>query len=621
MRAFYLIIGLLGFQFYGNAQQDSVVKMKAIDIIELTPAENYTSQSFDSTQLNSFSAQNLDQFLASRSDVFVKDYGPGSLSTISFRGMGSGHTNIFWNGVSLNSSMHGTADLSLFSINTIDQINVHYGASSMIDGAGSLGGSIKLQQKELFKSGNRLSLSQSIGSFENYRTAFSIIVSGNKNYLRLTGNFVRSDNNFQYRNPELVDIPSETMENSNFSVHNVSLTSGWLLNKNNVLKISYLNQVGDRNLPKLNTQSTVNEYQRDENHIGFIDWRNYNRWFVNELKLGGKYSELNYRNENINIESNSRERSFFVQNRTKYTLFKKVKCTTALFYDNIEAYNEKYGQVKQLNQLKITNDFRCDFTSKTSVGFVFQSIVSDINSLPFLPSINFGHKILKEFIQISLNASYHGALPSMNDLFWGEGGNPNLKPESGNTSELNLKGQKVFGTGFIKYRVSGYHSEIDNWILWSPDQTGIWRVNNQTHVTSYGAEVAVDIKKQFGQIKSLLSFGYNFNRALNEENKQLVYTPSHKTQGVFSLGFKAFNFNYNTNWVGKRFINNTNTSWMPSYALNNFGLDYSYNRLKKIVFNLKVQVLNAFNVSYQSIAHRPTMGRNYLITLKIGLVK
>ncbi|MGB0390858.1 MAG: TonB-dependent receptor plug domain-containing protein, partial [Salibacteraceae bacterium] len=561
MRTFTLAIALVAFQFYGIAQQDSVVKMKVIDIVEIVPAENYTTQKFDSLELITFQYQSLDEFLASRSDVFIKDYGPGSLSTISFRGMGSSHTNVFWNGVSLNSNMNGTTDISLFSLNAIDQIDVHYGASSMIDGAGSLGGSIKLKQKEFFNNGQRLSVSQSVGSYSTYQTAFSGLVSNKKTYLKIAGNFLNSENNFQYRNPELEESPTETMKGAGFSVHNLSATGGWLVNKSNTLKINYLNQYGNRNLPKLNTQETAEESQKDLSHIGFVDWRNYNKWFVNEMKLGFKYAELDYRNKNINIESISRERTIFLQNRSKYILFNKIKGNTAIFYDHIEAYNEKYGESKRLNQLKVTNDFRVELSNKTSAGLVVQTIVSDINTLPFLPSINLGHKFFENLLQVSVNASYHGALPTMNDLYWGEGGNPNLKPESGYSSELNVKGKRILKAGLIEYRVSGYYSEIDNWILWSPDETGIWRVNNESHVTSFGTEFSLVAKKSLGYFNSGISLGYNFNNSLNESNKQLVYTPVHKTQGVLSCGYKGLQFNYNTQWVGKRFINSNNTSW------------------------------------------------------------
>src|ERR1035437_9405047 len=55
-------------------------------------------QQMDSALLAIYSGNNLADLLAQQSLVFIKSYGPGMLSTPSFRGTQADQTAILWNG-------------------------------------------------------------------------------------------------------------------------------------------------------------------------------------------------------------------------------------------------------------------------------------------------------------------------------------------------------------------------------------------------------------------------------------------------------------------------------------------------------------------------------------------
>ncbi|TRZ74047.1 MAG: hypothetical protein D4R97_04540, partial [Bacteroidetes bacterium] len=80
--------------------------------VEVTGSFTLRNQGFkkvriDSTILVQYLSADLSTILSQYSTVFVKSYGNGSLATPSFRGTSANHTQVEWNGISINSPMLG----------------------------------------------------------------------------------------------------------------------------------------------------------------------------------------------------------------------------------------------------------------------------------------------------------------------------------------------------------------------------------------------------------------------------------------------------------------------------------------------------------------------------------
>lgn len=599
------------------SQIDTLIHLPKVEVIDVnvSPSSNYSIKSIDSNLLISNANVGLDELLSKASDVFIKDYGSGALSTVSFRGMGSSHTNVYWNGIALNSSMNGTFDLSLLNMNSTDNVVVHYGASSLVDGSGSLGGSIKLENKPRYDNSTHVGVSQSIGSFSTYKTLAKIQTSTNKLFIDVRFAYINSKNEFEYLNPSKEGTPTETMIGANYSNLNAIVNAGWLLNNSNSLEFHYILQNSNRNLPKLNLQAEVRENQKDFQNIGFLEWKNFGNTFTNDFKVGIKSSDIDYVNGNIQLESVSSENNLFIQDRVKYKLFKKVNSSSSFLYDYIEAFNDKYGVEQTRNEFQMIHDFQMNIYKKWKAGILIKSHFTTNVSLPFLPSVNIGFNAIKKLLTISGSASYHGSIPSMNDLYWGEGGNPNLQPEKGISTELNFSGTKELKKSDLNYQLSGYYSDIDDWILWSPDNSGIWRVSNVGNVKSYGIEANFGFNRKI--LKSILYFkvAYNMNVSEDQELKQLLYVPIHRFQLNLGWQWKSLALNYNHQFIDQRFINSQNSAWLPSYYLADFSGSYEFKLKKENKIRTSLKVNNLYDEPFQSIANRPMPGRYYTFTL------
>ena len=128
-----------------HAQIDSINVLKPFTLLEyrISPTKAFRIETIDTNAKKFEILDGLDELLKRNSNVFVKDYGPGALSTISVRNLGAHHTALFWNGIRLNSGMNGKFDFSLLPNDVSETAVIQYGGGSMINGAGGLGGAVK----------------------------------------------------------------------------------------------------------------------------------------------------------------------------------------------------------------------------------------------------------------------------------------------------------------------------------------------------------------------------------------------------------------------------------------------------------------------------------------------
>ena len=106
----YIILLLAGMAFTKLYAQDTIV----LHSVEVTAERNdvevlkpLVARKLDTLVLQSKSTSSLSDLLIQHSPVFIKTYGPGGVSTASFRGTTASHTLVLWNGFQLNAPTLG----------------------------------------------------------------------------------------------------------------------------------------------------------------------------------------------------------------------------------------------------------------------------------------------------------------------------------------------------------------------------------------------------------------------------------------------------------------------------------------------------------------------------------
>jgi iron complex outermembrane receptor protein len=159
LSAFIILLLLSKYLFALN--QDTI-KIKAVEIFDQNK----------SNQIQNTNHKSLSNLLRNESPVFIKDYGPGMLSTITQRGLGANHTNLLWEGINIQNPMLGLNDLSIIPIHAFSSIYILSGNSSYINSNGAFGGSINMQSAipQEFK----INLNTSYNFYQNLNSSFGI---------------------------------------------------------------------------------------------------------------------------------------------------------------------------------------------------------------------------------------------------------------------------------------------------------------------------------------------------------------------------------------------------------------------------------------------------------------
>jgi iron complex outermembrane receptor protein len=250
-------------------------------------------------------------------------------------------------------------------------------------------------------------------------------------------------------------------------------------------------------------------------------------------------------------------------------------------------------------------------------------------SMKPIPSVGAKYLLSKTHqvsIKINLSRNYH--VPSLNDLFYIPGGNPDLIPEKGNTAELGMEHQWKSGKFHGNQSVNTYYSEISHWLQWTPTN-GPWEASNLEKVVSQGLEYQTLIVYELGSFISKSRFQYAYSPTTNEsepiiagdasKGQQLIYIPLHSGSGWFYLGYKKWELNWLTQFLGQRetsTVKNMDMSAEPAYWLTNVSLGVNWNE-KIIKFGIRGKAENLFNATYSNLKDRPMPMRNYSIQLKI----
>lgn len=589
--------------------------------------ETPSAQLLDSMSLINPNQLNLGEVLATKSNLFVKSYGMGSMATISMRGSGSSHSNIYWNGIQLNAATNGVVDLSLYPQLFLDEVQVDYGNTSLRSGSGGLGGAVQLNNSVDFTNKNQVQLSQDLGSF-NYRNTTAKYQVGNKKWQSTSRVFYRTaDNNFKYEDLGEEGFPTKEVENASLLQRSLMQSVHFRPKENQQLEAHIWYYDSDRNLPAIITLNDTREKQIDQSLRGVVGYKHFGENIQLSLRSSIINDKIEYSNSRLSQVSKSNSTSF----RNVLEGERKVKNTTLYARVNVDVEQANQAQFSnqiQRERLSAYFDVSHNFGEKLLFSAAAREEIILNEAAYLLPrlALNYqAHKNISFFSSISKNLKY----PSLNDLYWQSGGNTELKPEENQSIEAGINFNKKLFQGLFEINGNNsiYYSTIDNYIQWQPTSLGYWQAVNLRKVEVKGLESRFELRQLKGKLIKNLSANYTYTQSINKTklseadgavDQQLIYLPEHQGNISLRLDYKNYFINYQWQFVGARYLTTDNSDWLPSYNLSNIsaGKRFDY---KKHHFQLQASVLNLFDLEYQAIQWRPMPNRNYQLRLTYSI--
>ncbi|MBQ2008904.1 MAG: TonB-dependent receptor [Alistipes sp.] len=666
-RFFYILVIALCLAHVAQAQDDvrRNIAIKEVTVYGQRPMKDIGVQRtrIDSAVLKENVSLSMADVLAFNSSIFVKSYGRATLSTVSFRGTSPSHTQVTWNGMKINSPMLGMTDFSMIPSYFIDDASLLHGTSSVNETGGGLGGAVRLSTKPAQADGFGLQYVQGVGSFKTFDEFLRLTYGDDHWQLSTRAVYSSSPNDYKYRNRDKKENIYDDEMNIIGSYYPIERNrSGSYKDLHLLQEIYYNTGHGDRfglNAWYINSnrelQMLTTDYgdaadfdnrQREHTFRGVLSWDHLRSDWKLATKAGYIHTWMAYDYERdpgngimqTMTRSRSRINTFYGQADGEYYLDKWLFTASLSAHQHMVESRDKNIILQQGNKAVVGYDTnRMELSSSLSakwrpsdrvgVSAVLREELFGDTFSPLIPALFVDGVISQRgniMAKASLSRNYR--FPTLNDLYFLPGGNPDLKPERGWTYDAGLS----FAVGRDGvYSLSGsaswFDSYVSDWILWLPTTKGFFSPRNVKDVHAYGVELQSSLEVALSPSMQLTLDGtYSWTPSINEGEpmspadksvgKQLPYVPEHTATLTGRLTWRSWSLLYKWNYYSKRYTMSSNdlslSGTLPTYFMNNVtlekGLSFAWADL-----SLKLAVNNLFDEEYLSVLSRPMPGINF----------
>lgn len=594
------------FGFKAKAQSDSLNWLEEVVLSDVKLKQNSEGQMV--IPLTDSLIQRSEPLLASllkyNSPFFFRENGYGMVASASVRGTGAAQTAVIWNGININSQFTGQTDFNAVNTRVFDEISLRPGGGSVIYGSGAIGGTIHLSNEFKFDdiSSNRINLGY--GSFDTYQANYTGRISNKSTSLNIGVAGISSDNDYQYPGTEAYN------ENGDFNNISVNASIAHWIGASDILKFHSNYYEGARGFSgTLNLDS--NSSYEDRNSRNLLEWKNFSGKYTHSVKLawiqeGFKYFE---NRDSENFSSGEAETAIL-----KYDLGYEISESGILNFtvDYTDVSGEGSGIDRAVRKIGGASAIWEQDVDQLKYELSLRQEITENYNSPLLYAAGVTYKFSDQYL-IRFSSSRNFRMPTFNDLFWQNGGNDELEPETSLQGEI---GAEVKFKN-LNFQLTTYYIDINELIRWIPDDNGQWRPVNTAEVYNYGIETFAEWSSELFNNRIALRGNYAFTRSIDRRRgKQLIYTPLHKATFSTAYAVGDLSILFQSLYNGKIFTSTDNLYEVDGYLLATVGLDYTLKTRPKM--SLGLQIENVFNKKYESLPSRIMPGRSVRTTLTLN---
>ncbi len=603
--------------------------------------------------LNSLSVADAMRYL---SGVQLKDYGGvGGLKTVNVRSLGSAHTAVFYDGMPVSNAQNGQVDLSKFSLDNIEEIQLYNGQKSTI-----------FQPAKGFFASNTLFLKSRTPSFSegdcyhgnvgikagsfglfnpsvSWEQKISSVFS-----LAANAEYLTSNGEYKYRYTNGVYDTTATRTNGDIEAERAELTlfARWSPTGNASLKAYIYNS--ERGLPGAVLANNFNHHQRQSDRNIFVHGMAQQVFGDKyELLFNLKYSHdyLNYvdpeymsSSNPINVHYDQDEIYVSLVNLYRFTTWYDMSLAADFSANTMAADVYRFPYPTRYSYLGVLSaDLHWERLSVQASAMAcyvddqVEEYASGDSRAELLPVISaslqpFNSKTFR------LRAFYKQSfrMPTFSELYYTIAGNTSLKPEYttqydvGATWILNTKGL------FTQFSVQGdvYYNRVKDKIVAMPAANLFrWTMMNLGETEITGVEVNTNtVLHPLDLFTFTIGLNYTYQQAIDVTKgsatygNQIPYTPHHSGSATLAALWRAWSLNYSFIYTGERYSQKANIpeNYMQPFYTSDVALGWQF-RYKKINSKINVEVNNIFNQNYDVVRNFPMPGRSFRIALSVEI--
>jgi len=584
--------------------------------------------------------------------VFLRSYGGvGGLKTMNARGLGSQHFVVVTNGMPAIFHQNGSTNLGDIQADFIEAVKFSMGGTDewgLPVLAKTHGGMLQVFTTDYMFIANRkkVEINGLYGSFDRHKWSANTYFSGKKAYFSANayGMYFGGEYPFEYENG-LTTIKdaryNNTIREGAFRLGGgVEIKPGQLLQGG----IQYFHS--DKVLPGAivfyqpeNYQTLLTEnlaanmqYQVVKNKLKSKNYLNYGRQstdYSNPFAIGGEMTEI-YEEQTIDASHSS---AFSLNN--KLLLNWGLQYMYGALEGNTNAVESPRRHRSFVNLGLVWKPSNWILRLDAPVQLLTERNHADStwkNTPIFTPSLGVNYRLnrINNLLVFRGSAGQTARVATFNELFFGQIGNTDLRPER--AKMLNLGStwtSKIKRNLSLEISADGFVGHITDKIVTIPTQNlFVWSVRNIGEVLSYGFDAAVMLEKrtenkkwEFQLIqKTSLNVSQDItDRSSSTYGNQIPYTPYWNYSGEAVVRWKVLQLSYETGYYDFRFVlgENIAANVLDEYWLHGVRLSGTF-KMKSTQVRIYGKVNNLFDTHYQVIRSFPMPGRNFEVGVKFG---
>ena len=554
----------------------------------------------------------LSDLLSQHTSLYIKDYGPGNSANLAIRGGSPAHTQLLWNDIPINSPTLGISDFSLIPAAFITHVSVLNSAGGLYNSSGGLGGAVRLESGHNGQNGiNVVSTYAPVLNAVEHSAVLSSEIKRLKSRSAIW--MKKASNEFEYTLPTSNGLETFERENAAEQMYGLDQSLQTTHKSGAISSIDVQALYSDREIP-----GPIGTSFRGETLTDFsikVSAAHTGQWA--KVGLGLIKDSQRYTDPLSSTDSRIKTGRLFAYARKKLNPWKGVHTELHL---NADLTRGKVNQAERTGRrtFGLFQASAYDLSPRSRVEFSSRIESNDEQIAPLTGSLILTHLPFKsENFKLYASADKVYRLASLNDMYWPELGNENLRPESGWVTEFGFK-----RAGELGFQMSYFMKRVSDLISWLPNQSGQWTPTNADFSWINGLDCS--LHWQPSEVTEL-RFSYQYldseeERMLEGESQKgaAIYSPVHMGSATLrsKIG-KRFTYFARVNHSGVVYVDRSYQRVLPAMRSVDFGLGLWIDNSQTV--KLDIVVKNIENRRNLLIANRPLVGRHASVSLIYNL--
>ncbi|QJX46180.1 TonB-dependent receptor [Hymenobacter taeanensis] len=572
----------------------------------------------------------LAEALASRTALYLKEYGPGQLASISIRGTSAQHTAVLWNGFNVMLPTLGQSDFALLPLSGNTRAEVQHGPAGATYGTGAVGGTVLLSSPVVWGAGLRGTVQTDAGSYGLRAGSAEGSFSNQRISVRTAASYRTADNDFPYSTPGTTGLVRQRQANAALHQWSVAQDVTLRVGQQGEIQASAWLTDADRQIQPAIGSANTHAQEWDQSRRLLAGYRHVTSQQETGVRVAWFEDVLNYRNEAT--VSNSRVRTTQAQADHTINFGSRASVRGGLEAQHFAVTPELYRRPVTENRYAGYVLLRYDPRPALHLSANVRQAVLPGRRVPLTPTLGAEWQVWQtSHQQLTLKASTSRSYraPTLNERFWPQGGDPNLLPESGFGYEGGLLHTVKPTTQLtLVSELTGYHQLVNNWVEWTSDpRTNFTTPRNLRQVRAQGLEASSQAQWQPGAYRLSARASYALTQSEKTKGdaadqlaagKQLAYVPLHSAALTTEHGWHGWQLTTALRYTGYRYLYSGNGRYLPSYLLLNATLGYKIKLTPALGLLIAAQGFNLTNQNYQVYEARAMPPRWGSLSLRLN---